>query len=232
MSRPLEDLTGRQFGRWTVLSFHSWKQNKTQRRAAWLCRCACGLEKAVEGNGLRNRETRGCYPCSRKNMASWTHIPKAVKCAGEGCGIDLVRKTHWKGAKCKACRLKHWTAYKKEADRKKVSHARRYRLICHILGWELEQFAEMFEAMKESPMAFRDKAETRVAKLEITNEKRAQKAENRRLLEAYGDGVDMEDLIERFGLTAEAIRARAERAGVPRPSGHIGSIRRDQRKSA
>lgn len=230
MSRPLEDLTGRRFGKWTVLGFHSWRQGKTQRRAAWLCRCACGLEKPVEGNGLRNKETRGCYPCSRKDMGTWIRVAKEVKC--EGCGCDLVRQTHWRGAKCKACRLKHWIAYKKEADRRRVSHARRYRIICHVLGWEQEQFAEMLEAMKESPMAFREKAETRVAKLELTNERRAQKSEERRLLEAYADGVDIEDLVERFGLTPDSINTRAIRAGVQRPSGHIGSVRRAQRKSA
>lgn len=46
------DLTGQQFGRWTVL----------QRVPGnmWHCRCACGVEKSVYGGSLRNGLSRSC----------------------------------------------------------------------------------------------------------------------------------------------------------------------------
>jgi hypothetical protein len=46
------DLSGKTFGRWTVLSYTSAEQ--------WLCRCECGTEKTVHGRGLRNGRSQSC----------------------------------------------------------------------------------------------------------------------------------------------------------------------------
>jgi hypothetical protein len=54
---PLIDLTGRIFGRWTVLKR---EPNNRQGSARWLCRCSCGTERVVAGNHLRRRATRSC----------------------------------------------------------------------------------------------------------------------------------------------------------------------------
>jgi hypothetical protein len=57
----LIDLTGRQFGFWTVLH-----RQGTARTGAvmWLCRCTCGNEKAVVGASLKKGESTSCG-CTR-----------------------------------------------------------------------------------------------------------------------------------------------------------------------
>ena len=52
-----EDLTGKQFGYWTVLA----KADRSEsRKARYLCRCRCGTEKVVEANNLKNGNSRSC----------------------------------------------------------------------------------------------------------------------------------------------------------------------------
>lgn len=52
-----EDLTGRVYGRWTVLGFsHHHKGSKIY----WRCRCECGTEKAVYGYYLKMGRTHSC----------------------------------------------------------------------------------------------------------------------------------------------------------------------------
>lgn len=60
----VRDMTGRVFGRWTVLGFSH--QDKPGR-AYWLCRCACGVEKAVRGSAMRSGRSTGCIGCGIKH---------------------------------------------------------------------------------------------------------------------------------------------------------------------
>jgi len=54
------DLTGQQFGKWTVLEFHSRINDCTR----WLCRCECGKEKPVDGASLRKGKSISCPSCA------------------------------------------------------------------------------------------------------------------------------------------------------------------------
>lgn len=54
------DLAGRTFGRWTALS-HSNKK--------WTCRCACGMEKAVDSSSLRDGRSTSCGCFSAEQLA-------------------------------------------------------------------------------------------------------------------------------------------------------------------
>jgi hypothetical protein len=57
----LIDLTGRAFGRWTVLSRAATKFHpKSAPEPTWLCRCACGVEREVDGAGLRKGTSKSC----------------------------------------------------------------------------------------------------------------------------------------------------------------------------
>jgi hypothetical protein len=134
------------------------------------------------------------------------------------CGTMLERRTNLRKAKCDACQEKHRRALVKGLQDRVRTEARRYRIIMHALGWEHEQFGEMLAEMRCSPMAFRKKAETRVARMDLTIERR-RAAWKRRLLEAYGDGVEMADLVDRFHRTPEAIEKMASREGIARPEG-------------
>lgn len=51
-----EDLTGKQFGRLTVLGF----SHRTSKHSFWKCKCICGKETIVRGSHLKNGETKSC----------------------------------------------------------------------------------------------------------------------------------------------------------------------------
>jgi len=54
------DLTGKQFGKWSVLG-------PTDK--SWLCQCSCGTIKEVRGNHLVSGESTGCHRChGNKNI--------------------------------------------------------------------------------------------------------------------------------------------------------------------
>jgi len=60
MARPLIDLTGRRYGRWTVLGIYGIVDNLTWKDRLWKCRCDCGTEGLVRGNALRQGTSKSC----------------------------------------------------------------------------------------------------------------------------------------------------------------------------
>lgn len=58
----IDDLTGRRFGKWTVLSR---TENYKGRAPQWICRCDCGLEKTVSGRSLTQGWSKGCMSCRK-----------------------------------------------------------------------------------------------------------------------------------------------------------------------
>lgn len=62
----LDDLTGKRFGRWTVL-YQSDSKFKT-RMTMWHCRCDCGTEKDIGRSNLVNGKTKSCG-CYRKEKS-------------------------------------------------------------------------------------------------------------------------------------------------------------------
>ena len=60
------DLTGQQFGRWSVISpSHVNRHGKWH----WFCRCSCGKEATVNGSSLRNGGTKSCG-CLNREVAA------------------------------------------------------------------------------------------------------------------------------------------------------------------
>jgi len=63
-TKKLIDLSGRRFGRWTVLGLHPTRMRygKAMKsiQALWLCRCDCGRESLVLGQNLRSGLSRSC----------------------------------------------------------------------------------------------------------------------------------------------------------------------------
>ena len=57
MSKASSDLTGRRFGKWTVMG-------RSDRPYYWRCRCDCGTEKDVYYNSLLSGNSSGCNSCS------------------------------------------------------------------------------------------------------------------------------------------------------------------------
>lgn len=58
----LIDITGKVFGKLTVIKYVGRTVN---RRSLWLCRCECGIIKAIQGDRLRNGDSKTCG-CSRR----------------------------------------------------------------------------------------------------------------------------------------------------------------------
>jgi hypothetical protein len=56
--RPLIDLTGRKFGRLSVIAIAQDKSRHGQMQ--WACSCSCGAQKVVSGDRLRQGVTRSC----------------------------------------------------------------------------------------------------------------------------------------------------------------------------
>jgi hypothetical protein len=78
--RMPEDLTGRRYDRWLVLSF----SHKKSRASHWLCRCDCGTEKVVCGASLKFGASR-CCGCTRlANMLATRTTHGATKGATKG----------------------------------------------------------------------------------------------------------------------------------------------------
>ena len=69
MPRKMEDLTGRRFGRLTVVGL----AESTYAGRYWLCKCECGNEINVQGSNLRSGNVTSCK-CYRKEMQSITQI--------------------------------------------------------------------------------------------------------------------------------------------------------------
>jgi hypothetical protein len=65
MPRPLPDLAGQRFGRWTVL-----RPVRRGRRTAWFCRCDCGAELVVDGGSLASGASRSCGCLKREEAAA------------------------------------------------------------------------------------------------------------------------------------------------------------------
>lgn len=61
MGRNVEDLTGKKFGRLTVIQNAGYYVGKTgHRRSQYLCRCDCGKEITVRSDSLTTGNTRSC----------------------------------------------------------------------------------------------------------------------------------------------------------------------------
>jgi hypothetical protein len=74
MRHNFVDMTGRQFGQWTVTA----RAQDTKRRGAqWLCVCTCGTERVVDGWSLRAGNATGC------GCMQWVKAQKTAKARGK-----------------------------------------------------------------------------------------------------------------------------------------------------
>ena len=55
MSRPVKDLTGHKYNRWTVVAF-----SHLNSGSHWLCQCDCGTVKTVRRQGLISGTSKSC----------------------------------------------------------------------------------------------------------------------------------------------------------------------------
>lgn len=74
--RKFKDLTGRRFGRWTVLGLSTRKAGGKGRDKYWHCRCDCGTERDVIGCGLKDGTSKSCGCYQRDKMMAQAPITK------------------------------------------------------------------------------------------------------------------------------------------------------------
>ncbi len=67
----LEDLTGKSFGRLTVISMIARRPEVRPDPVRWLCQCSCGAQTITVGTSLRGGDTKSCG-CYRREWAK-TH---------------------------------------------------------------------------------------------------------------------------------------------------------------
>lgn len=73
------DLTGKRFGKWTVISEAT--DHPSRSHVYWNCRCECGTETPVKGSELTASRSQGCKPCNKQHgmrgtpeYVSWQHM--------------------------------------------------------------------------------------------------------------------------------------------------------------
>ena len=72
------DLTGKVFGRLTVLGPAPRPENSKNQYKYWKCRCTCGKEKVVDGGSLRSGNTKSCG-CLLKEQARESKTKHGMK---------------------------------------------------------------------------------------------------------------------------------------------------------
>lgn len=70
------DLTGKSFGRWTVINFD-------EESKKWLCKCTCGTMKLVNGSSLRGGKSKSCGCLSIELMQKRTFVNYSGKRLGK-----------------------------------------------------------------------------------------------------------------------------------------------------
>lgn len=60
-----DDLLGKTFGKWTVMSLDSVRG--TGYNTYWKCRCACGAEHSIRGTCLTKEQSMSCHTCASRD---------------------------------------------------------------------------------------------------------------------------------------------------------------------
>lgn len=74
-NRAFKDEAGNQYGRLTVIEFHSKRKTPSgQGKTYWRCLCSCGKETITQGNKLRNGESRSCGCLKIERISNLTRL--------------------------------------------------------------------------------------------------------------------------------------------------------------
>jgi hypothetical protein len=102
----LLDLTGRCFGRWTVIS-RAPNRRRSHPITYWLCRCVCGREKEVPGTNLTRGLSKSCGcsklgphpPRHKTHGMSFTPTYRSWRCMLNRCSNSKATKYPLYGAR-------------------------------------------------------------------------------------------------------------------------------------
>lgn len=74
--KPKRDLTGKQFGRLTVIGFNSYKEKHNRRKDFWNVKCSCGNEKILHGNVMVSGGVLSCGCLLKERYAELGEITR------------------------------------------------------------------------------------------------------------------------------------------------------------
>jgi hypothetical protein len=93
------DLVGKKFGKWTVLS----RDLSNTKRTYYSCRCTCGDVKRVDSYALRKNKTDGCFKCKKparlKHGMCYTRIFRIWESMIQRCYKEYNTRYPWYGAR-------------------------------------------------------------------------------------------------------------------------------------
>ena len=72
------DLTGKRFGRLTVVQLHSRASRKPSRQTTWLCKCECGNEVIIRRGNLQSGNTKSCGCLRTDNKGAYVPNPNRI----------------------------------------------------------------------------------------------------------------------------------------------------------
>lgn len=85
MSKNFEDLTGRKFGRLTVVGRgEDYINPKGKRRPRWICQCECGGTSLTQTPALKNGKATSCG-CKRRELAQ-----EKIREMNKGNILDII----------------------------------------------------------------------------------------------------------------------------------------------
>ena len=112
-----EDLSGKRFGRWTVL-----ERVPGNGAAKWRCRCQCGTERIVLARSLKAGVSQSCGCLNKERVKGAHRLDLAEMRFGKltaqekGCGYDRQRMEVpvrlWEGMRCHDKVSSQWQADK------------------------------------------------------------------------------------------------------------------------
>jgi hypothetical protein len=101
---PPVDLTGRRFGKWTVLKYAGQQmyycRGERFSKRMWLCRCDCGLQREVPHHNLTGGLSTKCQRCCHikhgvsdtRLYRTWDNLKRSGRLAREWQEFNVFRK--------------------------------------------------------------------------------------------------------------------------------------------
>lgn len=188
MSHEAEDLTGKSFGKMTVL-----RRDSTKHRVRWWCLCLCGTEISLRTDGLKSGRSTSC-----------------------GCGKSEKMTTHGDTASAEFLAWTSMFQRCENGNRPQFKyHGGRGIKVCE--RWQVyENFLEDMKRRPSKEHSL-DRYPDNDGDYEPTNCRWAtpkQQQRNRRctkFIEVHGNKIPLTELAEKHGVSRAALRGRLDR---------------------
>lgn len=202
---PKIDLTGRRYGKLTVVSLNGFSMtNRNKRQYRWNCICDCGNEITVSGHNLQRGHAKSCGCLHKQQMQRF----------------KTINYIHGKGARNSTASYKTWIYIKSRCYNKNNHHTFQYYGAKGIQMWEPwvndpESFCTYVESMENygkpgmtidriDPLGNYEPGNLRW----ITLSEQQKNKTNNNLIEWNGEKMTISEWGEKTGIDRRTIQAR------------------------